>query len=160
GPGCHRAGHWKTAQRGTMNRLFLIGMLCLFNSAVGFAARSPVANEDTFLTDALWSRYRAQSKNDVKVGVALGGGGGRWVAHDGVLKAFEEEDVPVGMLGGTSVGALIGSLYAAGVSTTQLEQLSQEIGWSALTNYTRFSLMRLLLTGQKLSTKNMEVYLK
>lgn len=122
---------------------------------------SPVANEDAFLLDTLWSRYRALlPKDDVKVGVALGGGGARGLAHIGVLKALEEEDVPVGAIAGTSVGALIGSLYASGVTTAQLEQMTQEIGWSTLTNYSRFSLLRLMMTGQKLSTNNMEVYLR
>ena len=126
-----------------------------------FAAQSPVANEDAFLLDTLWSRYRALlPKDDVKVGVALGGGGARGLAHIGVLKALEEEDVPVGAIAGTSVGALIGSLYASGVTTAQMEQMSQEIGWSSLTNYSRFSMLRLVMTGQKLSTKNMEVYLR
>ena len=112
---------------------------------------SPVANEDAFLLDTLWSRYRALlPKDDIKVGVALGGGGARGLAHIGVLKALEEEDVPVGAIAGTSVGALIGSLYAAGVTTAQMEQMTQEIGWSSLTNYSRFSLLRLMMTGQKL----------
>src|SRR5471032_1089353 len=140
--------------------------LCLLTSALCLvsplqAATSPVANEDTFLLDALWSRYRsAVPKGDIKVGVALGGGGARGLAHIGVLKAFEENDVPVGALAGTSVGALIGSLYAAGISTSQLEQMSQEIGWSSLTNYSRFTLFRLMVTGEKLSTANMESYLR
>ena len=136
------------------------GPRCLTAAVVG-AAQSPVTNEDSFLLDALWSRYRTLTpKDDVKVGVALGGGGARGLAHIGVLKAFEEEDVPVAMIAGTSVGALIGSLYAAGITTTQLEHMSQEIGWSSLTNYSRYSLVRLMLTGQKLSTQKMEIYLK
>ena len=145
------------------------GLFCVFvlaSSLVALpsslpAASSPVANEDAFLLDTLWARYRALlPKDDIKVGIALGGGGARGLAHIGVLKALEEEDVPIGAISGTSVGALIGSLYASGVSTAQMEQMSQEIGWSSLTNYSRFSLLRLLMTGQKLSTSNMELYLR
>jgi NTE family protein len=133
----------------------------LFLTVSARGASSPVANEDAFLLDTLWGRYRALlPKNDIKVGIALGGGGARGLAHIGVLKALEEEDVPVGAIAGTSVGALIGSLYAAGVTTAQMEQMTQEIGWSSLTNYSRFSMLRLMMTGQKLSTKNMEVYLR
>jgi len=130
-------------------------------SSLGVAAASPVANEDAFLLDALWSRYRAVLPQDkIKVGVALGGGGARGLAHIGVLKAFEEGDVPVGALSGTSVGALIGSLYAAGITTSKLEKMAQDIGWSSLTNYSRYSLFRMVITEGRLSTKNMEVYLR
>jgi lysophospholipid hydrolase len=45
------------------------------------------------------------------VGVVLGGGGARGLAHCGVLKAFQEAGIPVDMIGGTSIGALIGGLY-------------------------------------------------
>jgi NTE family protein len=120
-----------------------------------------VSNEDAFLVDTLWSRYRALlPKDNIKVGIALGGGGARGLAHIGVLKALEEEDVPIGAIAGTSVGALIGGLYAAGVSTAQMEQMTQEIGWSSLSNYSRYTVFRLMMTGQKLSNDNMEVYLR
>jgi len=138
--------------------VFILGVL--FTTLV-HGASSPVANEDAFLVDTLWNRYRALlPKDDIKVGIALGGGGARGLAHIGVLKALEEEDVPIGAIAGTSVGALIGGLYAAGVTTSQMEQMTQEIGWSALTNYSRFTVFRLMMTGQKLSTENMEVYLR
>jgi NTE family protein len=141
--------------------LILLSTLHSLRPAATGAASSPVANEDAFLLDVLWSRYRARAPNDdIKVGVALGGGGARGLAHIGVLKAFEEGDVPIGALAGTSVGALIGSLYSAGITTAQLERMSQEIGWSSLTNYSRLSLFRLFLTEEGLSTKNMEIYLR
>ena len=160
------AGREMRMERIIANRRGLFCVFVLASSLVALpsslpAASSPVANEDAFLLDTLWARYRALlPKDDIKVGIALGGGGARGLAHIGVLKALEEEDVPIGAISGTSVGALIGSLYASGVSTAQMEQMSQEIGWSSLTNYSRFSLLRLLMTGQKLSTSNMELYLR
>src|SRR5579864_2864539 len=146
---------WRTAN-GIVIFFFLLTAHCSL-----MAAASPVPNEDAFLLDALWSRYRTLSpKDNIKVGIALGGGGARGLAHIGVLKAFEEGDIPVGALAGTSVGALIGSLYAAGVPTSRLEKMAEEIGWSSLTNYSRYSLFRLVLTEERLSTNNMEVYLR
>lgn len=125
------------------------------------AGMSPVASEDDFLLSQLWESYRSMPKpNRGKVGLALGGGGARGLAHIGVIKALEEEDVPIDMISGASVGALIGGLYAAGVSTAELEEMSSEIGWSALTNYSRLSLVRLLVMEQQLSTSNMETYLR
>ena len=139
---------------------FFVFCFSLFPSLT-HGATSPVANEDAFLLDALWARYRSVApKDNIKVGVALGGGGARGLAHIGVLKAFEEEDIPVGAIAGTSVGALIGSLYAAGITTSQMEQMSQDIGWSSLTNYSRYSMVKLILTEQKMSTEKMEIYLR
>jgi NTE family protein len=124
-------------------------------------AMSPVRSEDDFLLDTLWDSYRNLPKRqDPKLGIALGGGGARGLAHIGVLKVLEEEDIPVSMVAGASVGALIGALYAAGVSTSEMEEMSADIGWSTLTNYSRFSMFRLVLTEQQLSSKNMETYLE
>lgn len=139
----------------------LLSGLVVFSLEPAWAAASPVSNEDVFLLDMLWSRYRQQpAGNQVRVGVALGGGGARGLAHIGVLKAFEEEDIAIGAISGTSVGALIGSLYAAGITTTKMEQMTQEIGWSSLTNYSRYALVRLVLTEEQLSNEKMETYLK
>ena len=52
-----------------------------------------------------------------KLALVLSGGGPRGGAQIGVLKVLREEDIPIDMIAGTSVGALIGALYAAGVST-------------------------------------------
>lgn len=65
----------------------------------------------------------AQPKNDLKVGLILSGGGAKGMAHVGVLKAIERAGVRIDYIGGTSMGAIVGGLYACGYSATQLEQL-------------------------------------
>ena len=57
----------------------------------------------------------AGSHGRLKIGLALGGGGTRRGAHVGVLKVFEEEGIPIDMICGTSIGAIVGGMYAAGV---------------------------------------------
>jgi len=57
---------------------------------------------------------------DKRIGLALGGGGARGLAHIGVLRVFEEESIPVDILVGTSAGALIGGAYAGGLSLDEL----------------------------------------
>lgn len=52
----------------------------------------------------------------MKIGLALSGGGIRGIAHAGVLKALEENNIPINIIGGTSSGSLIASLYAMGYS--------------------------------------------
>ncbi|MEZ4923956.1 MAG: patatin-like phospholipase family protein [Crocinitomicaceae bacterium] len=58
-----------------------------------------------------------------KVGVVLSGGGATGFAHIGVLKALEENDIPIDYITGTSAGALIGGLYASGYSPEEIEQI-------------------------------------
>jgi NTE family protein len=58
-----------------------------------------------------------------QVGVVLSGGGATGLAHIGVLKALEENDIPIDYITGTSSGALIGALYAAGYSPDEIEAI-------------------------------------
>jgi len=142
--------------------IFLVVCLLSHPLTLVFAVdQSPVANEDQYLLDTLWDYYQAvPNKSPVHVGLALGGGGARGLAHIGVIKVFEQEGVPIDRIAGTSVGALIGSLYAAGSSTEDLEQMAHDIGWSALTNYSGYSMVRLLVLQTLLSTDRMETYLR
>lgn len=138
---------------------FFIALVFVGSNLYAAGPAGPVANEDEFLLSQLWETFRSANPKQ-KVGLALGGGGARGLAHIGVLKALEEEDVPVHMIAGTSVGALIGALYSAGTTTGEMEEMSSEIGWSALTNYSRLTLFRLLVSERQLSTSNMEIYLR
>lgn len=65
--------------------------------------------------------------NQPKIGLALGGGGARGLAHIGVLKVFEEEALPIHCLSGTSMGGIIAASYAAGLSAVQLEEIALEM---------------------------------
>lgn len=66
-----------------------------------------------------------------RVGLVLSGGGARGVAHVGVLQALEDLRVPVDVIAGTSMGAVVGGLYAAGVPAARLEALVQTLDWNA-----------------------------
>jgi len=61
-----------------------------------------------------------------KVALVLSGGGAQGLAHIGVLKAFEEYAVPIDLIVGTSAGALVGGLYASGLSVEQLETMAKD----------------------------------
>ncbi|MDQ1347637.1 MAG: hypothetical protein QG573_1010, partial [Acidobacteriota bacterium] len=62
----------------------------------------------------------------------LSGGGARGAAHVGVLKVLEEENVAVDAIVGTSMGALVGGLYAAGLSAAEIEQTMVETDWNEI----------------------------
>ncbi|ANF26877.1 patatin-like phospholipase family protein [Stutzerimonas stutzeri] len=64
-----------------------------------------------------------------RTGLVLSGGAARGLAHIGVLKALEEQGVQIDAIAGTSMGAVIGGLYAAGYSVDELEKLALELDW-------------------------------
>ena len=63
------------------------------------------------------------------IGLVLSGGGARGAAHLGVLKVLEQNRIPVDFIAGTSMGAIIGGLYASGLSLEQIESALSEIDW-------------------------------
>jgi NTE family protein len=58
------------------------------------------------------------------IGLALGGGFARGLAHVGILKVLEEEQIPIDFIAGTSVGAMIGAIYCSGVSAKEMEEIA------------------------------------
>ena len=68
------------------------------------------------------------------IGVALSGGSALGLAHVGVLRYFEEHHIPVDKVGGTSMGGLVGGLYAVGMDSSQIEALAGQADWNALLN--------------------------
>lgn len=64
-----------------------------------------------------------------RIGLALSGGAARGIAHVGVLRALEENNIPIDAIAGASAGALIGGAYAAGLSISQLEGLAKKFRW-------------------------------
>jgi NTE family protein len=94
------------------------------------------------------------------VALVLAGGGARGLAHIGVLKAFEREKVPLDLVVGTSVGAIVGALYCAGVPPEKIERMAAEVGWDKLSNLSATGVVRLLVSERLLSTKKMEGYLR
>ncbi len=67
--------------------------------------------------------------NRPRVGLALSGGAARGMAHIGVLRALEESAIPIDAIAGASAGALVGGLYAAGLSIAQLEAMARRFRW-------------------------------
>ncbi len=64
--------------------------------------------------------------------LVLGGGGAKGMAHVGVLKVIERAGIPIDMICGTSIGSLVGGLYAMGYSATELDSLVRHQDWNFL----------------------------
>lgn len=75
------------------------------------------------------------SSPELKIGYALGGGGARGLSHIGVLKVLEKEGLRPDFIAGTSIGALIGALYATGLTAEELETLTFSLNWRQLTRF-------------------------
>jgi NTE family protein len=67
-----------------------------------------------------------------KIGLVLGGGGAKGSAHIGVLKVLEELKIPIDCIAGTSMGAIVGSLYASGMSAAEIEEVLTTVDWDDL----------------------------
>ena len=83
-----------------------------------------------------------QAPTPCRIGLALGGGFARGLAHVGVLKALEEEGIIPDFIAGTSVGAVIGAAYSSGVSAKELEEIAAIVRFKDFARYTisRFGL--------------------
>jgi len=67
-----------------------------------------------------------------RIGLALSGGGARGFAHLGVLEYFEQNHIPIDCIAGTSMGGLVGAMYAAGLTTPQMRKILADIDWAPL----------------------------
>ncbi len=91
----------------------------------------------TFLPLALLLAFPAQAQvpdhgaaSRPRIGLVLGGGGAKGAAHIGVLRVLEEMHIPVDCVAGTSMGALVGATFAAGVSPQSIEDQVLAVDWS------------------------------
>ena len=69
---------------------------------------------------------------DIKVGLVLSGGGAKGLAHIGVLKVLEETGIRIDYIGGTSMGAMVGAMYAAGYSANELDSIFRQLDFDKL----------------------------
>ena len=86
-----------------------------------------------------------------KIGLALGAGGARGIAHLGALKALEENDIKFDIITGCSMGALIGGLYCLGYDLDHLKELMQGLKKKDIVDvYIKMISHRALLKGEKI----------
>ncbi|AVM49776.1 patatin-like phospholipase family protein [Capnocytophaga sp. oral taxon 878] len=78
------------------------------------------------------AQTNSATKDDIKVGLVLSGGGAKGLAHIGVLKVLEEAGVRIDYIGGTSMGAMVGAMYAAGYSANELDSIFRQMDFDKL----------------------------
>ena len=67
-----------------------------------------------------------------KVGLVLSGGGAKGAAHIGVLKYLEEAGIPIDYIAGTSMGSIVGGMYAIGYSSSEILEIISQVDWNRL----------------------------
>lgn len=93
----------------------LILILCLI-----FASSSSAQSQNTKVDD------------EIKLGLVLSGGGAKGFAHIGVLKVLEEENIPITIIAGNSIGTIVGALYSIGYSAQDIEDFVRDQDWEML----------------------------
>ena len=130
-----------------------LAVLYFYNTAFCF-------DQKRFILDYLYYKtINLPKEKRPKIILVLGGGGARGFAHIGVLKVLKEANVPIDMVVGTSIGALVGSLYCSGVDLEEIEKIAEYIKWKDISNLNSVSLLKMLVSEKLLSTKRMEKYI-
>ena len=87
-----------------------------------------------------------------KVGLVLSGGGARGIAQVGVIRAFERHGIPIDFIAATSVGAIVGGLYASGWTIDEIDSLTQALPWQDILSLTGELNRRDMFVDRKVAT--------
>ncbi len=116
---------------------------------------------DELLRDHLWRAVKQlPAGRRPRVGLVLSAGSLRATTHVGVIYALENAGMPVDVVAGTSMGAVVGSLYAAGRPVKRLWEIATTLRASSGSNLTVFSLARLILSQKLLSSAETEGFIR
>lgn len=93
-------------------------------------------------------------KTDKKIGLALGSGGGRGLAHIGVIKSLNKNNIPIDFIAGSSVGAIIGGIYAAIGDIDKVEKIANSL------NFKKFikSFFKVAVSRKSIWDKNFDLF--
>ncbi len=124
----------------------------LFSQSITDSSKSEIVLNYNNLSPYLdTNKYNVFPKktNRVKLGLVLSGGGARGFAQIGVLKAFEEKSIQIDYIVGTSIGGIIGGLYASGYNANELDSLNRAIDWNNLISLSDKNQREFLFIEQK-----------
>lgn len=132
-------------------------LACLFVPAHALREQT----DDSVMREYLWNRFLdLPADQRPKIGLALSAGGVRGFAHVGVLEVFDNAGLPVNVMSGTSMGAVVGSLYGAGLPIPKLWELSEHMHMGNITaDYNVMGLLRLLFFQKLPTSSNLEKFL-
>ena len=134
-------------------------LLTLVFAAPAFAA--PDLSAEALLRDHLWREVRqAPANRRPKVGLVLSAGSLRGAAHVGVISALEDAGFPIDAVAGTSMGAVMGAMYASGMPVKKIREFAETIKVGSGNDLSSARLISLLLFDKLLSSENTELMLR
>jgi NTE family protein len=137
----------------------LAALLALLIAAPAFAA--PDLSAESLLRDHLWHEVRqAPVSRRQKVGLVLSAGSLRGVAHVGVIQALEDAGFPIDTVAGTSMGAVVGAMYASGIPLKKLIEWTSTINVGSGNDLSSARLISLLLFDKLLSSEKTEIMIR
>lgn len=141
-------------------RIFFAWLIGLFCPLCGWSL--PAVTQDDILRNFLWDEFISLPANQrPKIGLALSAGGVRGFAHVGVLEVLDNAGVPVDVMAGTSMGAVVGSFYAAGLPPEKLWEIGQHITLKKITpDFNLMGLFRFLFLHRLPSSSNLQQFLQ
>ncbi len=120
----------------------------------------PDITQDGILRSFLWDEFtHLPPQERPQIGLALSAGGVRGFAHVGVLEVLHNAGVPIDRMAGTSMGAVVGSLYAAGLPTDRLWEIGEHISMDKITpDFNLIGVFRFLFLNRLPSSKNLQTF--
>lgn len=139
---------------------FSLGLLLSFLLYAFPVIAAPSLTQDDILRSFLWEQFLQLPKEQrPQIGLALSAGGVRGFAHVGVLEVLHNAGVPIDRMAGTSMGAVVGSLYAAGLPVEQLWEIGNHITMNNITpDYNIMGLFRFLFLNRLPSSRNLQTF--
>ncbi|MCL2798972.1 MAG: patatin-like phospholipase family protein [Endomicrobia bacterium] len=117
-------------------------------------------DEEEFTVNSIWRRVLELPKEKrPKIALVLGGGGARGFSHIGVFKALQEEQIPVDLVVGTSIGSIAGAFYCAGIPMSKVEELAKDVTLKSISNLNPVSILSMLFSENLLSNEKIEIFL-
>ena len=128
-----------------MNKSLPAIFACFFLCSLFAASRDHILYPQTFAgtqgifvseadsaSDRMIIRIPDVSLISPRIALVLSGGGARGISQIGVLKAFEDEDIKINFIAGTSIGSLVGGLYSVGYSAASLDSIARNTDWEIM----------------------------
>lgn len=142
-------------------RALRTGLLLFFTLwCAGSCLALTSTNDDDVLRQFMWQRFTKLPKDArPQIGVALSAGGVRGYAHVGVLEVFDNAHLPIDYLAGTSMGSVVGGLYAAGLPTEKLWDLGNHITIDTITpDFNMMGVLRFVFEKKLPTSANLEKF--
>lgn len=134
-----------------MRKIILTSLIALLFSSFIYSQQKHIISVETEEVKLPFGLTDQVPKNKPKLAFALSGGGARGLSQIGIIKALEQADIKPDIIVGTSMGSIVGGMYAAGYTTEQMDSIAKNTDWNDLLTLSNQSNRRDLFVEQKVT---------